>query len=123
MGYYTELKVDVLLQQGTVLETLENLINGELKEELFINKFGEIPGLYSVEDEPELPIEHKFGKSKRWSQIFFNASLHKNNLVINCDIKAYDNIYEDLLDWLKPSIITGIFVKRAEDEEKWTILL
>lgn len=121
MGYYTELKLNVILNDKGPLDILDDLCNGNLIEKLFIDKFGEVPGTLSVADTPDIPIEHKFGKSDRWDQIFYNAEFSKetNNLIIDCDIKAYDNIYEDLFDWLSPYIVSGSIRERGECENEW----
>ncbi len=125
MGYYTELKLDVILNDECPLDIIDGLCNEDLMEKLYIDKFGKVPSLLSVSETPNLPIKHEFGKSHRWDQIFSNAKFNKktNNLVINCDIKAYDNIYEQLVDWIKPYIISGNIQEKGEDSNEWYIIL
>jgi hypothetical protein len=128
MGTYTQLKVNITLSEEAPLDIIEKLSSGEMWEELATAKFGRFEGMFPVSEEPELPIEHVFGKSDRWSQIFspyttiFNKELR--TLKIDCDIKAYDNIYEDLVDWLKPFIIDGHIEEQGEwqDSKDWTQL-
>jgi len=120
MGYYTELKLYVELNNEAPYDILKLLCDGEMYEH--ITKTPE-PAIRSVDSTPHLPIEHKFGKSYRWDQIFNYAVLNKNSLKINCDIKAYDNIYEDLVDWLEPYIITGNIKIKGEDSDNWEVLL
>lgn len=124
MGYYTELKLDVILNKEAPIDTIENLCNGTLHDKLYKDKFGEIPAMISVVDTPNLPIEHPFGKSHRWDQIFHGASYDTINkqLVINCDIKAYDEIYEKLFDWLFPYIISGSIKEKGEDQDEWVTI-
>jgi hypothetical protein len=124
MGYYTKLKLNVILNDKGPLYILNEICNKELVNNLYIDKFGELPIIMSVVDTPNLPIEHIFGKSHRWDQIFHNATFNKktNNLIINCDIKAYDNIYEDLIDWLSPFIVSGSIEEKGEDQDEWLIL-
>jgi hypothetical protein len=130
MGYYTELKLNVTLKDDTsteMLDILDKLSSGDMWEELSQAKFGKSYGIFSVSEEPEIPINHIFGKSHRWSQIFnphttiFNKE-HKT-LKIKCDIKAYDDIYEHLIDWLKPYILKGKIKTQTECQDEWTIQL
>ena len=125
MGYYTDLTADVILNNEAPLDIIEGLCNETLTEKLYNDKFGQKVMSLSVSDTPNLPIDHKFGKSHRWGQIFYFATFNKetNNLIINCDIKAYDNICEDLVDWLKPFIVSGSIVERGEDMDDWEEML
>ena len=121
MGYYTKLEADLLLNEEAPLELITKLCSGDMWEELAQAKFGNIPSMYSVEEEPELPIEHLFGKSKRWTQIFSATTIDSLTRVlhIECEIKAYDEIYELLFDWLKPFIIAGTWRTKGEDSDEW----
>lgn len=121
MGYYTELKLAVVLSEKAPLDIIKKLCDGTMKTELFTAKFGEVPGIYVVGEVPELPIEHDFGKSKRWCQIFNRATFDETTreLRINCDIKAYDSIYDHLVDWLKPFIEIGSIKSKGEDQDTW----
>ena len=125
MGYYTELEVNIILNEHAPLDVLEKLSNGEMWEELSQAKFGRSEGLFSVAEEPELPIEHEFGKSSRWSQIFnlHTTVFNKKNrtLIIKCDIKAYDEIYDHLRDWLEPFIVSGTIKEKGESCDQWFI--
>ncbi len=127
MGNYTQLKVNITLSEEAPLDIIEKLSNGEMQRELYQAKFGRTEGLFSVAETPELPITHKFGKSKRWDQMFHGAKFNKEErtLKFKCDIKAYDNIYEDLVDWLKPFILSGTIKELGEwsDNNEWSILL
>lgn len=121
MGYYTKLEVHISLNPEAPSEILEKLCSGQMWRELAQAKFGRSEGLFNIEEEPELPISHPFGKSKRWGQLFGNKrSYDKENrmLHIECDIKAYDNIYGLLFDWLKPFIIAGTWRTQGENYEK-----
>ena len=120
MGYYTELKLNVILNDEAPLDILDDLCNGNLCNELYNKKFGRTDGIFSVADTPNLPIKHIFGKSTRWDQIFHNSTFNKetNNLIINCDIKAYDDIYEHLVDWLTPFIISGSIQEKGEEQDE-----
>ena len=124
MGYYTELELNVILNDKSPLDIIDGLCNGDLIERLYTDKFGYAPKILSVSDTPNLPIDHVFGKSHRWDQIFYNAKFIKetNNLIINCDIKAYDKIYEKLFDWLCPFIIDGSIKEKGEDSDEWNII-
>jgi hypothetical protein len=121
MGYYTELKLDVILNNEGPLDIINGLCNEKLMDKLYIDKFGKVPVILSVCDTPNLPIEHIFGKSHRWDHIFSNASFNKetNRFIVDCDIKAYDDIYEHLVDWLTPFIISGSIQEKGEDQDEW----
>lgn len=127
MGYYTELKAKLQLNQDAPKQLLEELCNGVLSDKLFTEKYGHVPSICSVSEIPNLPIEHIFGKSYRWNQIFGsrNTKYDKitNTLIIDCDIKAQDDIYYHLLDWLTPFIDSGEFKTKGEDSSEWLILL
>lgn len=126
MGYYTKLKLSIQLNENAPLDILEKLCNGEMMEELFIEKFGKIPNIMSVASTPELPINHDFGKTHRWDQIFHESTSIFNKetkiLKIECDIKEYEQDYEKLIDWLKPYIITGEAKSKGEDQDTWVTL-
>lgn len=128
MGTYTQLRANIILSKEAPLDIIEKLSSGEMWEELSVAKFGRSEGMFSVSEEPELPIEHIFGKSHRWSQIFSANTSRFNKetrvLKIKCDIKAYDFIYTHLVDWLKPYIESGIIKTQDEwqDSEDWTQL-
>ena len=119
MGYYTELELNVFLNASAPFDILKGLTNGEILEEAY---HGNVPVMASVADTPPIPrLNHPFAQSKRWDQIFHaNTTLIDNNLIIKCNIKAYDEIYEQLIDWLKPYIISGVIKTRGEDESEWT---
>jgi len=128
MGYYTKLKCDVTLNNDTpeeILDILEKLSSGDMWNELAQDKFGKSVGGFSVEEQPELPIDHIFGKSHRWSQIFNTATTVFNRvdktLKINCEIKAYDEIYDHLVDWFTPYIYSGLIKTKGEDNDTWYI--
>jgi len=122
MGYYTELKLSVQLNREAPLDVLENLADGSMWE---IITGSEIPSIHSVQDTPNLPIDHEFGKTHRWTQIFHGAKFNKarKTLKIECDIKAYEDDYEKLVDWLKPYIISGRAKYKGEDMDNWIKLL
>lgn len=125
MGYYTELHLKVQLNDNAPMELLQSLADGSMFEKLCTDSFGEVPGMMTVRSTPNIPIEHEFGKSHRWSMIFNPSTTILDNkaktLEIQCDIKAYDNIYEHLFDWLKPFIVNGTIIKtQGEDEDEWT---
>ena len=127
MGYYTELKLSCQLNDKAPLDIIEKLCQGKMWNELAMQKFGRTEGLFSVDEQPELPINHPFGKTHRWSQIFntstsvFNKK--RKTLRINCDIKAYENDYDLLIDWLKPFIVTGTAKIKGENVDHWIKLL
>lgn len=126
MGYYTELHLNAQLTDNAPLELIGKLSTGELWLELAKSKLGEIPGMYSVVDEPQIPIDHIFGKSHRWSQIFNPSTtifdIQRKTLKIRCDIKAYDNIYGHLIDWMTPFIESAVIKTKGENSDNWTIL-
>lgn len=121
MGYYTQLKLSIKLSEQAPLEIIKKLCDGSMWRELSKAKFGKTVGMFNVQEEPELPILHEFGKSKRWSQIFHNAKFNEETrkLKIDCDIKAYDNIYEHLTNWLEPFIEIGYIKSKGEDQDTW----
>ena len=121
MGFYTQLKLSVTLSEQAPLEVIKKLCDGTMEQELFTLKFGKLPNFHTIAETPELPISHEFGKSTRWDQIFHNATFNEENrkLKIDCDIKAYDNIYEHLIDWLKPFIEMGHIKSKGEDQDDW----
>lgn len=122
MGYYTELKFSVQLNKDAPLDVLEKLANSTMLEELWE---GDVPGIMYVIDIPNIPIEHEFGRTHRWTQIFHGAKFNKvrKTLKIECDIKAYENDYEKLVDWLKPYIVSGKAKYKGEDMDTWIPLL
>ena len=91
MSYYTNLKMNVILNDDAPLTFLDDLCNNGLMDKIYIEKFGKVPSIISVADTPPLPIEHIFGQSKRWDEIFCKAKFNKETkeLNIDCDIKAY----------------------------------
>jgi hypothetical protein len=125
MGYYTQLKCDVLLNDANTIQLINDLLTGDLMNDLFLARFGRMPSVYSVGDTPDLPISHIFGKSSRWPQMLHpnSCTITDNKLVIECDIKAYNDIYEHFVDWLKPFIITGTIEIKFEDQDDWITLL
>jgi hypothetical protein len=124
MGYYTKLNLSFQLSKDAPLEFLEKLCNGELEKELF-EAVGINLECHSVADTPNLPIDHPFGKTHRWTQIFNGAIFNKSRktLKIKCEIKTYENDYEKLVDWLKPYIISGKAKYKGEDLDFWINLL
>jgi hypothetical protein len=127
MGYYTELKLSCQLNKDAPLDILEKLSNGQMHDELFMAKFGRVEGLYNVSETPELPIDHPFGKTHRWPQIFNQSTTvfdkARKTLKIECDIKAYEADYEKLIEWLKPYIVSGKAKSRGENMDYWIDLL
>jgi len=124
MGYYTTLKLSVQLNKDAPLDILEKLCNQELFKELME---GELPSIMSVGDTPNIPIDHPFGKTHRWTQIFAVGNIQFNKerktLKINCEIKEYEEDYSKLIDWLKPFIVSGKAKSRGEDDSDWINLL
>jgi hypothetical protein len=125
MGYYTKLSIKVVLTKNAPIDILTKLCNDEMWKELATAKWGKYELAYTVSDSPKLPIEHPFGQSTRWSQIFNNVTsklnIEDNTLKVKCDIKAYESIYEQLIDWLTPYIESGVIKTKGEDENKWTL--
>lgn len=98
MGYYTEFDLKLPLRKDTPLEILDLIQN------LCIGNFWEEPPIYQVNERPDLPIEHEFGKTTRWPQIFSNATFSNYILLVKGELKNYDNEIQKLIDWLKPYI-------------------
>lgn len=116
MGYYTELKFSAQLKPDPELfSLLEILQRGEMYEKLTGK---EVPAIAAVADTPNLPIDHPFGKSLRWDQMLngrtMKLNVSKKTLKVNCEIKAYDDIYEHFIDWLRPYIISGTAKSKGE---------
>jgi hypothetical protein len=122
MGYYTKFKFSAQLSKDAPIELLDKLINGNYIEELASEKFGSVPALYTVSSFPRLPIDHEFGNTDRWESIMESASFDKDRLTIKveCDLKAYDSLYDKFSDWLSPYIITGTKKEMGEDYDIWT---
>lgn len=127
MGYYTKLSIKVVLTKDAPIDILTKLCNDEMWKELSTIKWGKPIYIYSVCDSPKLPIEHPFGQSTRWSQIFNSntseLNIEDNTLIIKCEIKAYESIYEQLIDWLTPYIESGVIKTMGEDSNEWSIEL
>lgn len=124
MGYYTELQLEVILTKDAPLDIIEKLSNNAMWNELAFAKFGRTIGAFNVSETPNLPIEHPFDKSTRWDLIFNTSTTTFNKdiraLKIICDIKAYESIYEQLIDWLTPYILKGTIKTKGEDEEEYS---
>jgi hypothetical protein len=124
MGYYTKLKLSCQLDSRAPFDVLEKLCSDTMYE--FITG-QEHPAISSVQDTPNLPIDHPFGKTHRWTQIFGSSTCTLNTkrktLKIECDIKAYEGDYEKLIDWLKPYIISGTAKYKGEDMDHWIKIL
>lgn len=124
MGYYTKLKFSVQLSKDAPFDILKLLSEDKMWEHITGN---ENPSSHLVADTPNLPIEHEFGKTHRWNQIFHSGTtkldINRKTLKIECDIKAYENDYDKLVDWLKPYIISGSIKSKGEDQDSWINLL
>lgn len=99
MSYYTRFTFEAKLRVDAPIELINDLIYHQDK---FWDK--DIPFLYSVEERPDIPIEHEFGKSIRWPQIFEGASLINRRLKIDCKLKNYDSEIDKFVDWIKPFV-------------------
>ncbi len=120
MGYYTELKLTAILNDNAPIVILEKLANGDMYEHIT----GEsMPSIMAVADTPNLPIQHAFGRTHRWDQIFNPNTtildLDNRTLSIKCDIKEYEDDYEKLVDWLKPYCTSIKAVAKGEDSDSW----
>lgn len=124
MGYYTRLKFSCQLKPDAPFDVLEKLCNDTMWKAITGE---EQPVIGSVEDVPNLPIDHPFGKTHRWSQIFTpntaTLNVSRKTLKIDCDIKAYENDYQKLVDWLKPYIVLGTAKTKGEDTDYWIKIL
>lgn len=120
MGYYTKLNFSCQLNDKAPFDILEKLCNQTIYKEITGQ---DIPEIMSVDDLPNLPIDHPFGKTHRWIQIFHGELVEFNRkrktLKIKCDIKAYEDDYEKLVDWLSPYIISGKAKYKGEDVPYW----
>lgn len=120
MGYYTQLKFSCQLSKDAPLDILEKLCNDTIYKEI---TGYEQPSISTVNELPNLPIDHSFGKTHRWDQIFgsVNTKFNKKRktLKIHCDIKAYEDDYEKLIDWLRPFIISGSAKYKGEEMDYW----
>lgn len=123
MGYCTRLILSIQLNKDAPFDILDKLCNQTMFKELY----GSEPSIMSVADVPNLPIDHDFGKTHRWTQIFNGEQcildLGRKTLKIKCDIKAYEQDYEKLIDWLKPFIVSGKAKAKGEDEDSWRDIL
>lgn len=120
MGYYTEFKFSCQLSKDAPLDLLDQICNGNYIVNLF-QKYGINPAMYSVDSVPPLPINHPFGNTVRWESVLGNAIFNKKRktLKINCELKAYDKLYDKLIDWLSPFIVSGTASIKGETEDKW----
>lgn len=118
MGHYTKLKFSCSLKDNAPLDVLEKLSNGEMYK--FITG-EEHPPIMCVSDIPNIPINHPFGKTHRWDQIFNGATFNKKRktLKIECDIKQYEEDYPKLVDWLKPFSWSGRAQVKHESMDYW----
>jgi hypothetical protein len=133
MGYYTEFKFKAKLSNDipeNILDLLNKIISGEVLEDLYQQKTGkELPGMMSVNDIPNLPIEHEFGKCPRWNMLFnsnpFNpeniksSKLEENELTIHTEFKNYDGEIEKFIDWIRPFTVSLEAKSKGEDSEYW----
>lgn len=122
MGFYTKLKFSAQLNSDAPIDFLDKLINTNYIEEI-ANSVG-IKNIYSVHDFPRLlEINHDFGKTDRWESVIQCASFDKERKVIkvDCDLKAYDGLYDKFTDWLRPYIVSGSWKEMNENEECWTV--
>lgn len=123
MGYYTKLNLSVQLNKDAPFEILDKLVSHDMWKEIT----GEDqPNCHLVANTPNLPIDHPFGRTHRWNQIFHKSTtklnLQRKTLKIQCEIKAYEDDYELLLDWLKPFIVSGSVKTKGEEDRGWTTL-
>lgn len=124
MGYYTKLKFSAQLKPDAELfSVLECLAKGEMYKKITGK---EEPVISNVASTPNLPIDHEFGKTHRWDQMLnpstMKLDVSRSTLKVECEIKAYDQIYDKFIDWLRPFIISGSSKMKGEEMDVWITL-
>jgi hypothetical protein len=122
MGYYTEFKFKAPLNKDYP-QILNRLVNDQ--EGLWKELKGEDkPSMYQVNERPDLPIDHPFGKTVRWPCLFYNSKFDGKTLELDCDINCGYHEIQKFLDWIKPYVRgrkKKIFLGqwRTEDSKEW----
>lgn len=101
MGYYTTFKFKAKLSKDAPWEILNKLVYDH--NSLWPN--GKSPDAYQVNERPDLPIDHPFGKTPRWPQMFNNASIKDSILEIETELKNYDEEIQKFIAWIKPFVV------------------
>lgn len=111
MGYYTKFDFKARFRKDSpeeFIDLLDKIVNRN--DELWKELTGASqPSLMSVIDTPHLPIEHEFGRCPRWSMLFFcegssKFDRDKRILIIDSNLKNYDNEIEKFIDWISPYV-------------------
>lgn len=135
MGYYTEVKCDLVLKK----ETPKKVVN--LLRKIMVERDFSMGGRtsWSVGEEPRPDIDHPFADCPRWSTLLCSeiwgckerSAFQENGkdgtftLIIRGDLKNYDDEIELFSDWIKPCVdiektANPIVIWKGGEDEEWT---